>query len=220
LHLSVAVLEDLSAAQELEHALDRAGFQPDPSESQGWQWRARVEGVSVRVDLLTEDDSKAENYVARLSERLGVMNLRGTGYAARDFSAEPLTGELRNGERVTVRANFASLGGYLFAKLVSARVRGKDKDFYDLAYVVRFNREGGAREAAALIRRGTLAAEIRRLESTLREVTERFRTEDSVGARAYASEYRKVDPAADPAQLAADAVSDISAFIQELRRHD
>lgn len=216
----MAILEDASIAQELERALRRASFEPDAGNRDGWQWRARVEEVSVRIDLLTEDDTKADNYVARLSELLGVMNLRGTGYVARDFTSESLKGGLRDGKAVEVQARFAGLGGYLFAKLVSARTRGKDKDFYDLAYVIRFNREGGATRAASSIRHGPLRADIPGLASTLAEIAERFRDEGAIGARAYANEYRRVDPSADADQLVADAVSDVAAFLAELRRTD
>ena len=35
-----------------------------------------------------------------------------------------------------MKVNFAELSGYLMAKLVAARERGKDKDYYDLTYVL------------------------------------------------------------------------------------
>lgn len=72
---------------------------------------------------------------------LAAANLRGTGYVARDFAWEELSGELADKARVTVRVRFAGLEGYLLSKCVAARTRAATKD---LVYVLQHNRAWGA----------------------------------------------------------------------------
>ncbi|MGO9753796.1 MAG: hypothetical protein ACLP22_20260 [Solirubrobacteraceae bacterium] len=73
--------------------------------------------------------------VNRLGRRLDPSaNLRGTGYVARDFTWQEITGELTDGTEVTIRVRFAGLQGYLLSKCITVRNRAATKDYYDLAY--------------------------------------------------------------------------------------
>jgi len=105
-----------------------------PKIAEGWRWRAKVSGVAVKVEFLCDLDDQPANQAIRLPgcKRVTAANLRGTGFVARDYVSEALTGQLPDGEFVTVEVNFAGLRGYLMAKLVAARERGSEKDYYDL----------------------------------------------------------------------------------------
>ena len=107
----------------LDAALERAGFEIDPKIAEGWRWQAKVDGVPVKVEFLCDLDDQPANRAIQLPgcKRVTAANLRGTGFVSRDYVAETLTGQLPNGEFVTVKVNFAGLSGYLMAKLVAAR---------------------------------------------------------------------------------------------------
>lgn len=75
--------------------------------------------------------------------------------------------------------------GYLLAKAHAARVRGWDKDYYDLVYVLLHNREGGPAEAARLLRSSELAAAVEASRSVLVELGARFARPFDRAAGAY-----------------------------------
>jgi hypothetical protein len=143
-------------------------------------------------------------------------NLRGTGFVSRDYVTETLTGQLPNDELVTVNVNFAGLSGYLMAKLVAARERGNDKDYYDLAYVLLNNRAGGPREAGEQLAGGQFADDIRARLSLFREIKARFSTAQDTGPRGYAAQTLQIEPEAAASVLREDAVSAMADFIDGL----
>jgi hypothetical protein len=120
----------------VERALEQLDFEPDPSED-GWRWRGPIDAVPVKLEFLCDLPDYREGEVIRPSgcRALSAQNLRGTGYVARDFAWEELTGELADGSTAAVRARFAGLEGYLLSKCVAARTRAATKDYYDLVYV-------------------------------------------------------------------------------------
>ena len=133
----------------VERALEQLDFKPDPNED-GWRWRGPIEGVSVKLEFLCDLPAYREGEVVRPSgcRALSAQNLRGTGYVARDFAWEELSGELADGTTAVVRTRFAGLEGYLLSKCVAARTRAATKDYYDLVYVLQHNRAGGPEQAA------------------------------------------------------------------------
>jgi hypothetical protein len=132
---------DLSS---LEAALDGAGFEPDRRDAGGWRWRIVIGGAPVKVEFLCDRDDLHANQPVALPgcHRLTAANLRGTGFVARDCTEEELSGKI-NGKSVTVMAKYAGLEGYLMAKACAVRHRGLDRDFYDLVFVLLYNRAGG-----------------------------------------------------------------------------
>jgi hypothetical protein len=148
---------------------------------------------------------------------LAAVNLRGTGYVARDWAWQELTATLRNGEAVSVRVRFAGLEGYLLSKCVAARTRGLEKDYYDFAYVLLHNRAGGPEAAAAHLREGRLSDALSALRSTFVEVGERYARPNDVGPSSYADQALQVDPELDERTLRADAVDAVERFFRALR---
>jgi hypothetical protein len=202
----------------LEAALDRLDFDLDPKIAEGWRWRAVVGRAPVKVEFLCDLDDQPAYRAIPLPGciRLTAANLRGTGFVARDFVSERLVGVLPSGESVTVEVNFAGLRGYLMAKLVAARERGKEKDYYDLTYVLLNNRAGGPREAGELLVDGPFADDLRNRLSLLREVAARFAGPKDVGPSGYAAQMLQVEPGANAAVLRQDAVAVIAAFVEGL----
>jgi len=141
----------------VEQALERIDFEPDPSQ-QGWRWRGTVEGAVVKLEFLGDlpDQRAGEIIRPRCRSQLTAANLRGTGYVARDFTWQELTGQLPDGTVVTVQVRFAGLRGYLLSKCVAARTRAATKDYYDLVYVLLHNRAGGPEHCEAWPRRPQL----------------------------------------------------------------
>jgi hypothetical protein len=94
----------------VERALEQLDFKPAPSED-GWRWRGPIEGVPVKLEFLCDLHDYREGELVRPAgcRVLSAQNLRGTGYVARDFAWEELTGKLADGSTVTVRARFAAI---------------------------------------------------------------------------------------------------------------
>jgi hypothetical protein len=198
----------------LEKCLRDVDFAPQP---EGWRWRGRVEGSIVKIEFLCDRDTAPEHEVVPVlgCTELTAMNLRGTGYVARDWTWVALRSNL-GGREVLVKARFAKLGGYLLSKCVAARTRGATKDFYDLAYVLLHNRAGGPSEAAGVLADGKLRAAVPVLRSTLLEIAERYRTPNAVGPSGYAEQALLAAPESDEAELRADAVAAVAEFLEAL----
>jgi hypothetical protein len=201
----------------VEQALEQLDFEPDPSED-GWRWRGPIEGVPVKLEFLCDLPDYREGEVIRPSgcRALGAQNLRGTGYVARDYAWEELSGELADGTLATVRARFAGLEGYLLSKCVAARIRAATKDYYDLVYVLQHNRAGGPEQAAHRLSNGDFADELGPLRTTFLEVRARFAGTADSGPVGYAKQASEVQPEVGEAELRADAVDIVQRFLAEL----
>ena len=215
IHISFGVEadRDLSA---LEHALEAIGAEPEPK-TDGWRWHVRVGGVRVKIEFLCDrSDIAADQPIALPGCRvLMAANLRGTGFVARDWAEEELTGQI-NGEQVTVVARYAGLEGYLMAKAHAVRHRGLDRDCYDFAFVLIYNRVGGPRQAAELLRAGQFAEDVASARTVWHEVEGRFAQAGAFGPQSYAKQALLVDPEADGAELRQSAVSAVAEFVAAL----
>lgn len=201
----------------VERAVEQLDFEPDPSED-GWRWRGPIQGVTVKLEFLCDLPDYREGEVVRPSgcRALSAQNLRGTGYVARDFAWEELSGELADGTIATVRARFAGLEGYLLSKCVAARTRAATKDYYDLVYVLQHNRTGGPEQAAHRLLNGEFAVELDPLRTTFLEVRERYVGIADSGPVGYAKQALEVQPEVGEMELRADAVDVVQRFFAEL----
>jgi hypothetical protein len=201
----------------VEQGLKRIGFKPDPNED-GWRWGGPIDGTPVRLEFLCDlpDHREREIIRPRGCASLAAANLRGTGYVARDFALEELSGELVDGTRVEVRVRFAGLEGYLLSKCVAVRTRAATKDYYDFVYVLQHNRVGGPEAAAQRLLGGEFAAELEPLRTTFVEVRERYLKTTDGGSVGYAEQALAAQPEADGAELRADAVDVVQRFFAEL----
>lgn len=216
IHISFGVDPDPDLSS-LERALETIDAEPDPK-IDGWRWRIRVGGVRVKVEFLCDREDVAANQAIALPgcRVLTAANLRGTGFVARDWVEEELTGTI-DGEPVMIMAKYAGLEGYLMAKSHAVRHRGLDRDCYDLVFVLIYNRAGGPRQVAELLRSGQFAEDVTNARVVWREIEARFADVGSFGSQSYAEQALRVHPEADGAELRQDAVGAVAEFIASLR---
>ena len=218
--LLVAHLEHTEDLRRVEAALELAGFRAESSDN-GWRWRGIVDGFAVKLEFLCDLDTEPEGIVAIPGcQILRANNLRGTGYVAADWTVRELTIDLPDLGLTTVRVRFAGLEGYLLTKCVAVRHRGKDKDHYDLAFVLIHNRAGGPAAAARQLLDGKLADRLGALRSTFLEVRERFHSVTSPGSKGFAAESSLADPSAREDENRARAAAAVNEFIEALLAGD
>jgi hypothetical protein len=204
-------------SERLETALKNAEFEPDGQYP--WRWTAESgrNRVIVKFELLADlDDVPAETTVNfKKCERLGAVNLRGTGVATKDFEAREITSTV-GGEKLSVQVNVTGLAGFLLAKCAAAHSRRKTKDLYDIAFVLVNNDAGGAIEAAELVLQ-KFGEELKAMKSSIDELEANFAEPTAQGPAAYQEQMMIDHPDLDESTLRADAVLNVKAFINRLR---
>lgn len=143
------------------------------------------------------------------------MNLRGTGFAARDWEPRSFTAD-SDGTVTMVDVRVATLPAYLLAKTHAAYGRGVEKDWYDIAYVVLHNDDGGPDHAAARVRAMFAADLVGQTATALGELAANFTDAGTQGSAAYAPTMHALHPELDADLLANDAVAAIARFIKQL----
>jgi len=201
----------------LERALGNAEF--ESSDGRVWRWETEAEGMkaAVKFELLTDLDNEPADATVIFDEcdALGALNLRGTGFATRDFVPRPLRAKV-GGILYDVEVNVTGLAGFLLAKTAAAYSRSKEKDWYDIAFVLLHNNEGGPREAAARTKFLFLQDLVGQTRTALDELLANFTNEVDQGPSAYASQFLIDHPGEDGRQLRADAVLAVTTYHSEL----
>ncbi|MGH2833022.1 MAG: hypothetical protein ACRDK2_09615 [Solirubrobacteraceae bacterium] len=128
----------------LERALMNAEFEPEHPNI--WRWLARRDGASttVKFELLADLDHQRPESVVSFNgcDALGAVNLRGSGFATRDYAPRSLSSRV-GGIDYEVNVNVTRLAGFLLAKTAAAHRRRKEKDWYDIAFVLLHGDAGG-----------------------------------------------------------------------------
>jgi len=200
-------------ASRLERALRNAEFEPDGE----YVWRWALEGAEpntiVKFELLADLNNEQAGSVVNFDgcERLGAVNLRGTGFAARDIEGRRLAARI-GGVPYEVEVNVTGLAGFLLAKTAAAYGRQKPKDWYDIAFVLLHNDAGGPDAAAAAVRARFPNDITGATRTALNELRANFNHPGSQGARAYAEQMLLDHPELDAATLRADAVLAVGRF--------
>jgi hypothetical protein len=207
-------------AARLEQALRTAQFKP--SGQHVWRWQDRsVPGALVKIEFLADLAGAAAETTIKFtgSDALGAVNLRGTGFAARDWRPHTLTADV-SGQPTMVEVRVATLPAYLLAKTHAAYGRRFEKDWYDIAYVILHNDAGGPAAAAARVQEVFAADLVGQTATALTELAANFSDEDAQGSLAYAMTMHGLHPDLDADILANDAVAGITAFVGRLEiRH-
>jgi hypothetical protein len=199
----------------LELALRNAEFEPDTERI--WRWKADPGGRTIiKFELLADlQDQPTESTIQFDGcERLGAVNLRGTGFAARDIVVRQMTAKV-GGVQYTVAVKVTSLAGFLLAKTSAAYSRRKPKDWYDIAFVLLHNDAGGPAEAAAAVK-GRFSDDLVVVRTALSDLAANFASPDAQGPRAYVAQMTTDHPDLDPKTLAADAILGIGEFCRSL----
>ena len=108
-------------AARLEGALRDAGFVPEDGRSRRWVAGKASGAAIVKFELL--DDFHSEPAEATIvfdaCENLGALNLRGTGFAARDMEVRELNARIEGIDR-SAEVNVSDLVRFLLAKAAAA----------------------------------------------------------------------------------------------------
>jgi hypothetical protein len=203
-------------AVRLEQALKNAEF--TPTADGVWRWSTSSPRLVIKFELVADSDSDPAEAVLRFDacENLGAMNLRGTGFAARDVSTATLRGKIGEDMR-TAEVNITGLAGFLLAKAAAARSRRKPKDWYDIAFVLLHNNAGGPREAAYAVRKA-FPDDLAAVRTSLDDLAANFQLPAHQGPSAYAAQMRVDYPEQVEATLRADAVAAVREFHRTLYR--
>ncbi|CRK59133.1 hypothetical protein [Alloactinosynnema sp. L-07] len=148
-------------------------------------------------------------------DALGAANLRGTRFAARNRVVRELTA-VEDGEARAVQVYMAGLAGFLLAKAAAAHSRRKPKDWYDLAFVLLHNDEGGPDRAAELVTfhfADDLTGEV---QTALQDLSANFAVPEAQGPEAYVEQLLLDHPHLDAEESAADAVTAVRLFCAKL----
>lgn len=202
----------------LETALRNAEFEPD--HEQVWRWRSDMAEIPavVKFELLADlNTAPAEATVTFDNcEQLGAVNLRGTGFAARDVEVHQLTARV-GGVDHHVEVNVTGLAGFLLAKCAAAMARRKPKDWYDIAFVLLHNDAGGPAPAAEIVRE-RFGSDLAAMRSTLDDLAANFATPNTQGSVAYVDQITLDHPEFAHATALADAVVAVGTFYDQLTR--
>jgi hypothetical protein len=203
-------------SERLERALMDCGFTPDPQRV--WRWRDETElGLVVKIEFLADLDDVADHTTVSFDgcESLGAVNLRGTGFAAKDWTLHTITSKV--GDRMaTVQLRVATLPAYLLAKTHAAQGRNLPKDWYDIAFVLLHNDEGGPSEASRLTVDRFGKDLVAATETAIEELSANFADEAAQGSVAYATTMMGLHPDLDFDVLANDAVAAVAIFVAAL----
>jgi len=171
----------------------------------------------VKAEFLADlDDAPSETTVHFDDcQDLAAVNLRGTGFAARDWVIRQVTIEV-DGQSITVDLRVAGLAGYLLAKTHAAHRRRATKDWYDIAYVLIHNDDGGPAAAARQLLERFGPDLVGQTRTALDDLSANFTDPSSQGAEAFAEIMLGLYPESDWDVLVNDAVAAVTAFVAAL----
>lgn len=181
-------------------------------------WKLVDSPTVVKFELLADLDTEPNEAVIAFDDcdELGAVNLRGTGYAARDLMVHKIRAK-DHGTWRDAEINVTGLAGFLLAKMAAAHGRHKPKDWYDIAFVLLHSDYGGGDPAAATARvREVFPETIGAIRTLLLDLQGNFADSDALGTVAYVDQITLDHPELDPMTAAADAQLAVGAFTAEL----
>ncbi len=132
----------------LAERLRATGFTPDTNAKgnpTSQRWIYRESEASVVIDFLideTETDRAEWGRVMHLTDELAALRALGLSLAFQDAVWRSLEGPTLDGAHASRRLRVCGPAAFIVLKSLAFRNRGKDKDAYDLGYVLRHS-EGG-----------------------------------------------------------------------------
>lgn len=201
-------------AGRLEQALRNAEF--EPGGEYVWRWKLAGSPIVVKFELLADLESHPNGAVVEFDDcdELGAVNLRGTGYAARDTVIHKIRAK-DHGTWRQAEINVTGLAGFLLAKMAAARGRGKPKDWYDIAFVLLHNDDRDPATAAARVLE-VFPEAIGAIRTLVLDLRANFEDAHAQGTAAYVDQIVVDHPELDPTVAAADAQLAIEAFTGRL----
>lgn len=147
LGFAVGLVEEGSYT-EVSTRLSRCGFAPDMNEDgnrtpQRWRHETANE---LTVDFLIAPTRKEEEggTIKHLEENFSAIIVPGLELAFEDANTVELAGTRLDGAEATQKIPVCGPGAFVLLKALACQQRGKDKDKYDLFYVVRNYKAGSS----------------------------------------------------------------------------
>lgn len=210
---------DDGAYATLETNLKRNGFSRVDGAS--WRWAADVDGEIVVLELLGDAKDVAPGTVFRPKVTppagaggVGLLCVRGVELAFRDARTISRDVLLLDGARSRVEFQVANLAPFVALKADAYLDRRKQKDAYDLVYVLRWW-QGGPESAAAAVAMSPVAGDPFVI-SAISRVLGDYADSDRAGAVDYASLRASGGSAAELAQARNEAVLVVRQFTEAL----
>ena len=141
--------------QEVAERLRNAGFSPDKNdEGKPTRQRWRISDPVVTVDFLMEPEQSTEAQAGRLfalTKDWAAIIAPGLHLAFKNFQVVTLAGKTIAGETAQRDIRVCGAGAFMILKALAFRIRGENKDAYDLFYLLR-NYGSGVLDVAAQLR--------------------------------------------------------------------
>lgn len=196
----------------LEQALRNAEFEPD--NERAWRWRAESAPANavIKFELLADLEGVPNGQTLGFGgcKQLGAANLRGTRFAARDTKVHLLQSQV-GGMTQQAEVLVTGLAGFLFAKTAAAFGRRLPKDWYDIAFVLLHNDEGGPHAAAQAIL-DRFVDDLTGMKTALDDLKANFADPKAQGPTAYADQMAIDHPEIFSQTARADAVVAVESF--------
>ena len=204
-------------ARRLERALLNAEF--EPGGEYVWRWKLADSTTLIKFELLADLDDQPNEAVVEFDDcdELGAINLRGTGYASRDTVIHTISA-IDHGTLLRAEINVTGLAGFLLAKMAAAHGRRKEKDWYDIAFVLLNNDHGAAAAAARRVTAVFGASIIDSIRTWVLDLQANFADANALGTLAYVSQITVDHPGLATDVAAADAQLAVAAFTDNLLR--
>lgn len=168
--------------KEVAERLRHAGFEADKNdEGKTTRQRWRISDPAVKVDFLIEPDDPAAKpgTLFPLAKDWAAIIAPGLHLAFKDNQVLTLAGLTIAGEKASREIRVCGAGAYVVLKALAFRIRGENKDAYDLFYLLR-NYGNGVEDVAALLR--PLLADVS-TQKAFAHLREDFLDPDSIGPR-------------------------------------
>lgn len=193
--------------EEVAERLRRAGFKVDVNdEGKAIRQRWKISDPPVTVDFLIEPDDPAAKpgNLFSLTKDWAAIIAPGLHLAFQDSRLVTLSGSTIAGEKASREIRVCGPGAYIILKSLAFRIRGENKDAYDLFYLLR-NFGDGVMDVVALLR-PLLADDL--VKQALTYLREDFLNPSGVGPRRVALFlYGREDSGIQ---------SDVAGFVREL----
>lgn len=208
-------------ARRLEIALKNADFRVDSERV--WRWETVQGGgykAVIKFEFLADLDDQPQSAHVHFdnTDKLGAVNLRGTGYASKDYAPRTLVA-YDQGARITAEVNVTGLAGFLLAKTAAAYGRHKAKDYYDIAFVLLHHNEVFDDDASPLDPADVVLQALgapAELGPAIEDLAANFSDDHTQGVAAYVEQLLINNPGIDPVTAATDAQLAAGAFTTAL----
>jgi hypothetical protein len=141
LGLSLAILDD-ERYREVSMRLRDCGFRPrkkPEGQIQRQTWVVCDGGHEVAVDFLISPSAQgaAPGRITQIESDFAAVTVEGLDLAFLTKRAVSITAEMSNGSTLTRMVNVTGPGAFVILKAIAYRMRGANKDAYDLFYTLR-----------------------------------------------------------------------------------